>query len=63
MKAYWGAFVQSADPAVPGQAAWPQYGEAREVLSLQPGGHSALVADAALADEHQCAFWDALPTG
>jgi hypothetical protein len=27
---------------------------------LQPAGHSAAVPDAAVAEEHQCAFWDQL---
>ena len=60
MKQYWGAFVQYGDPAVPGQTAWPPYGADQAVLSLQPGGQSTVVPDAALAEEHQCAFWDAL---
>ncbi|MGY1692956.1 carboxylesterase/lipase family protein [Geodermatophilus sp. SYSU D01105] len=63
MKQYWGAFVHSGDPAVPGQADWPEYGAAQGTLSLQPGGRSTVVTDAALADEHQCAFWDTLPVG
>jgi len=59
MKQYWGAFVRDGDPAVPGQAAWPEYGPEQETLSLQPGGLSAVISDATLAEEHQCAFWDA----
>ncbi|MGY1593491.1 carboxylesterase/lipase family protein [Geodermatophilus sp. SYSU D00708] len=63
MKQYWGAFVRSGDPAVAGQTAWPEYGSGEGVLSLQPGGASTVLPDAALADEHRCAFWDAQPTG
>ena len=64
MKQYWGAFVQYEDPAVPGQTAWPPFGADQAVLSLQPDGQSTVVPDAALAEEHQCAFWDALaPAG
>jgi carboxylesterase type B len=58
MKQYWGAFVRQGDPGVPGQAAWPSYGAEQVVLSLQPAGRSAAVPDAAVAEEHQCAFWD-----
>ncbi|MGY1763254.1 carboxylesterase/lipase family protein [Geodermatophilus sp. SYSU D00779] len=63
MKQYWGAFVRQGDPAVPGQAAWPSYGDEQVVLSLQPAGRSAAVPDAAVAEEHQCAFWDPLTAG
>ncbi|WP_448619452.1 carboxylesterase/lipase family protein [Geodermatophilus sp. URMC 65] len=60
MKQYWGAFVRQGDPGVPGQAAWPSYDAEQVVLSLQPAGRSAAVPDAAVAEEHQCAFWDPL---
>jgi carboxylesterase type B len=60
MKQYWGAFVRQGDPGVPGQADWPSYDAEQVVLSLQPAGRSAAVPDAAVAEEHQCAFWDPL---
>jgi para-nitrobenzyl esterase len=60
MKQYWGAFVRHGDPGVPGQAAWPSYDAEQVVLSLQPAGGSTAVPDAALAEEHQCGFWDPL---
>ncbi|MGR6964091.1 carboxylesterase/lipase family protein [Geodermatophilus sp. URMC 61] len=63
MKQYWAAFVQRGDPGVPGQAAWPSYDAEQVVLSLQPAGGSTAVPDAALAEEHQCAFWDPLTAG
>ncbi|GID91659.1 carboxylesterase/lipase family protein [Amorphoplanes digitatis] len=49
MKRAWGAFVRTGSPG------WPPRG----VQSLRAGGESRLIGDAALAAEHQCAFWDA----
>ncbi|MGY1637973.1 carboxylesterase/lipase family protein [Geodermatophilus sp. SYSU D00742] len=61
MKEYWGAFVRHGDPAVPEAAAWPRYDAGQGVLSLRPGGRSTVLSDAAVAEEHQCAFWDSVP--
>jgi para-nitrobenzyl esterase len=61
MKRYWGAFASTGTPHVPGQAAWPLHDARRYVLSLQAGGDSVAISDAALSTEHQCSFWDTLP--
>ena len=58
MQRYWGAFVRTGRPDVAGQPAWTEFGAARRVLSLRPGGQSQLLPDATLAAEHKCAFWE-----
>jgi para-nitrobenzyl esterase len=62
MKGYWGAFALTGRPRVPGQARWPRYAaQGRTVLSLEAGGRSHPISDAALSARHHCAFWDAHP--
>jgi carboxylesterase type B len=60
MVRYWGAFLHTGRPVVPGQPSWPRH-DAGKVLSLRAGGHSTVLADATLAAQHQCEFWDAMP--
>jgi carboxylesterase type B len=55
---YWGAFVTTGRPAVPGQPAWPRYGSG-QLMSLRPGNQTQLISAATFGTEHQCAFWDA----
>jgi carboxylesterase type B len=62
MVRYWGAFVRTGHPQVRGQARWPRYAPTRAVLSLRAGGHSTAISDGAYTAEHQCAFWNSLPT-
>jgi len=35
---YWGAFVATGRPEVPGQPAWPKY-SGGQLMSLRPGAH------------------------
>ncbi|MFZ0091099.1 MAG: carboxylesterase family protein [Solirubrobacteraceae bacterium] len=52
---YWGAFVRTGDPSVPGQAVWPAYRAAtHKVLSLRPTGSHVI---GSFAQEHHCAVW------
>jgi carboxylesterase type B len=57
MLAYWGAFVRTGAPKVAGQPSWPQY-RGRQLMSLQPGGHSHVIPGSTFAGEHHCAFWN-----
>lgn len=62
MKQYWGAFTHTGQPAVDGQAAWPERGQEGALLSLRTGGESTVVSDEDFATEHQCDSWSA-PAG
>jgi para-nitrobenzyl esterase len=61
MVQYWGTFVRTGAPAVPGQARWPSYGRRGQVLSLRAGGQSAVTSDASYAAAHKCSFWATVP--
>ena len=54
LTAYWGAFVRTGRPAAAHQPAWLRYG----VLSLRAGPRSRMIPDRAVAQQHQCEFWD-----
>ena len=58
MVKYWGAFVITGRPEVPGQPLWPRYGSG-QVMSLRPGGQTQLISAATFGAEHQCSFWNA----
>jgi carboxylesterase type B len=58
MVRYWGAFVASGVPRVPGQPAWPQYATGR-LMSLRPGDATQTITAATYGAEHQCSFWNA----
>jgi carboxylesterase type B len=58
MVRYWGAFVATGQPEVPGQPAWPQYTSGR-LMSLRPGGATQTITAAEFEAEHQCPFWNA----
>jgi para-nitrobenzyl esterase len=61
MKRYWGAFALTGRPRVPHQPRWPRYRtQGRTVMSLEAGGRSHLISDAALSARHHCAFWDTI---
>jgi carboxylesterase type B len=62
MVRYWGSFVRAGRPAAASSAAWARYDRTMRTLSLRAGGRSALISDARLAAEHQCAFWDQRPS-
>jgi para-nitrobenzyl esterase len=55
---YWGAFVATGRPQVPGQPAWPQY-TSGQLMSLRPGGATQTITGAEFGAEHQCSFWNA----
>lgn len=57
---YWGSFVKSGDPQAEGQTPWPRYDNQRSMLSLQAGGHSAVITDATYVAEHHCDLWNDL---
>lgn len=58
---YRGAFLHTGRPVVPGQVSWPRHDAAGRVRSRRAGGHSTVLADATLAAQHRCGFWDAVP--
>jgi para-nitrobenzyl esterase len=58
MVRYWGAFVATGRPEVPGQPAWPRY-TSGQLMSLRPGGQSQALSAATFGAEHQCSFWNA----
>jgi para-nitrobenzyl esterase len=58
MVRYWGAFVTTGRPEVPGQPAWPRY-TSGQVMSLRPGDQSQSIGAATFGAEHQCSFWNA----
>ncbi len=53
---YWAAFVNTGDPAVADQPAWPAY-QGQRTLLLAPGD-SRVITDA--ATEHRCDLWNAV---
>ena len=55
---YWGAFVATGRPEVPGQPTWPRYSSG-ELMSLRPGDATQTISASAFGAEHQCSFWDA----
>ena len=58
MVRYWGAFVATGRPHVPGQPAWPQY-TSGQLMSLRPGGATQTITATQFGAEHQCSFWNA----
>ena len=59
MVRYWGAFVATGRPAVPGQPAWPPFDTSHALLSLTVGTPTlepATAFDAA----HRCTLWNRL---
>jgi carboxylesterase type B len=58
MVRYWGAFVTTGRPEVPGQPAWPRYSSG-QLMSLRPGSQTQAISAATFGAEHQCSFWDA----
>ena len=57
----WTGFARTGQPTVPGAPAWPQYTtRGQPVMSLVPGGDSALVPAAGVMAQHNCQFWDAV---
>ena len=62
MVQYWGGFVFTGSPNAHGQAYWPRYDLTHRIMSLRPGGESRTISTAAYRNEHQCTFWDSLPT-
>jgi para-nitrobenzyl esterase len=58
MVRYWGAFVATGRPEVPGQPAWPRYSSG-QLMSLRPGDQSQTISAATFGAEHQCSFWNA----
>lgn len=62
MVRYWGAFARFGAPVVPGQTLWPAYQSGR-MMSLRQGNGSVAISDAEFGSEHNCSFWDSLPTG
>ena len=62
MVRYWGAFARYGAPIVRGQTFWPPYQSGR-MMSLRQGNGSVAISDAEFGAEHNCSFWDSLPTG
>ncbi|MGZ4432766.1 MAG: carboxylesterase/lipase family protein [Trebonia sp.] len=58
MVRYWGAFVATGRPEVPGQPAWPRYTRG-QLMSLRPGDQTQTISGATFGAEHQCSFWNA----
>ena len=58
MVRYWGAFVTTGTPEVPGQPGWPGYATG-QLMSLRPGGQTTAITAATFGAEHQCSFWNA----
>jgi carboxylesterase type B len=54
---YWGAFVATGRPEVPGQPAWPGY-RSGQLMSLRPGDATQPITAATFGAEHQCSFWN-----
>jgi len=55
---YWGAFVATGRPEVPGQPTWPKYSSG-QLMSLRPGDQTQTISAATFGAEHQCSFWNA----
>ena len=62
MVQYWGAFVFQGRPAAQGQANWPRYDATHQIMSLRVAGQSALISERTFRQEHQCGFWDSIPS-
>lgn len=62
MVQYWGAFVFNGKPSAQGQANWPRYNTTHQIMSLRVSGQSALISERSFRQEHQCGFWDSIPT-
>jgi carboxylesterase type B len=58
---YWGAFARLGAPNAPSQAHWPPYRTAR-LLSLRPGGQTTAITAMEYSAEHNCSFWNSIPT-
>ncbi|HEY6494198.1 MAG TPA: carboxylesterase family protein [Trebonia sp.] len=59
--AEWTGYARDGQPTVTGAPAWSPYTTRSPlVMSLQPGGDSALVPAGTLMAEHNCGFWDAV---
>jgi para-nitrobenzyl esterase len=55
---YWSQFVNTGNPGVNGQPAWPRYSEGARVLSLVPD-HTRLISN--YSADHHCALYDRVP--
>ncbi|MFJ6693135.1 carboxylesterase/lipase family protein [Streptomyces sp. NPDC091294] len=59
MISYWGAFTETGNPNVKLAPAWPRYTAQGNLLQFHAPS-ATHVTDAQLADEHNCALWDAV---
>ena len=62
MVRYWGTFIRTGHPAAQSSAPWPAYDVTGRTLSLRTAGRSVPISDARLATEHNCRFWETVPT-
>ncbi len=62
MVQYWGGFVFHAHPEAQGRATWPGYNATHRIMSLRAGGRSTTISEATYRGEHQCDFWESLPS-
>jgi para-nitrobenzyl esterase len=59
--AEWTGFARTGKATVSGAPAWPPYtSRNRVVMSLEPGGDSAMTPVATMMLQHNCGFWDSL---
>jgi para-nitrobenzyl esterase len=59
---YWGGFVFHAGPNAAGQAHWPRFDTTSRIMSLRVAGRSRAISAAQFRAEHQCRFWNSLPS-
>ena len=57
--AQWSGFARTGNPTVDGTPRWTLYNDERLVMSLVPGGGSALTPTTTLNMQHNCGFWNA----
>jgi para-nitrobenzyl esterase len=59
--AEWTGFARTGQPAASYTPLWPNYTTRDQlVMSLEPGGDSALTPASTLMMQHNCGFWDAV---
>lgn len=59
--AEWTGFARTGQPTVSYTPVWPPYTARNHlVMSLEPGGDSALTPASTIMMQHNCGFWDAV---
>jgi para-nitrobenzyl esterase len=60
--AEWTGFARTGQATVNGAPLWPRYtSRNRVVMSLEPGGDSAMTPLSTMKTQHNCGFWDTVP--